>query len=522
VSDEKMREALQASIDALDDWLNTYASDMCDQDRVEAAWKRITDNGGTLAYIAQTQQRNREALAQPAAVEGWISVAERLPDVREGDYDNFIIEIKRKNGKSYVFEASYLHRYPTYSQDAADDADVYEDITGWFTLENDPTGDYDTVWQEVENDTDKITHWRRMPPAHDAAAPTLPKSEDARGAEPVGKSVIDQMVNRFLGWKLPKDFSPDHYINFDRESAQRMRDATNGTSWPIGTNLLTADQAREMIKHMMTGIAASPPPGKGEPVGVAELRKEFDDWMEMLATWIRLRTIDRDSLISWHENFRKGIEPLLNKATSTIPVRDREADRARIPDPAFNRWLDEIISDAGHTVWDTIPDVCCAWHGWSNRLYYDRTEPDLLSGLLSEKVEPIGYVPQTYKWFYECYGQTVMTPGGEGDSLPVFALPPTAQQALRMAADVCRSRAEEHASRNGPYFTGCMEEAEYLAAAIEALAPSQDTVTMTREEYAANLETVAYECVKLLINKGYCSPEMRKKVVAKHMPKESK
>jgi hypothetical protein len=162
---------------------------------------------------------------------------------------------------------------------------------------------------------------------------------------------------------------------------------------------------------------------------------------------------------------------------------------------------------------DAITHHCCQKCG---------TVKQDASGLLSEKVEPIGYVPQTYKWFYECYGQTVMTPGGEGDSLPVFALPPTAQQALRMAADVCRSRAEEHASRNGPYFTGCMEEAEYLAAAIEALAPSQDTVTMTREEYAANLETVAYECVKLLINKGYCSPEMRKKVVAKHMPKESK
>jgi hypothetical protein len=92
VSDENMREALQASIDALDDWLNTYASDMCDQERVEAAWKRITDNGGTLAYIAHTQQRNREALSQPAVVEGWklvpveptqemVKAAQTLPEV---------------------------------------------------------------------------------------------------------------------------------------------------------------------------------------------------------------------------------------------------------------------------------------------------------------------------------------------------------------------------------------------------------------------------------------------------------
>jgi hypothetical protein len=55
--------------------------------------------------------------------------------------------------------------------------------------------------------------------------------------------------------------------------------------------------------------------------------------------------------------------------------RDREADRQRFADPEFNKWLDEVISDAGHTVWDQIPDVCCAWHGWLNREYYT-SKPD--------------------------------------------------------------------------------------------------------------------------------------------------
>lgn len=50
--------------------------------------------------------------------------------------------------------------------------------------------------------------------------------------------------------------------------------------------------------------------------------------------------------------------------------RDREADRARFPDPAFNRWLDEVISDAGHTVWDQVGSVVDAWHGWNNRPFY--------------------------------------------------------------------------------------------------------------------------------------------------------
>jgi hypothetical protein len=52
------------------------------------------------------------------------------------------------------------------------------------------------------------------------------------------------------------------------------------------------------------------------------------------------------------------------------PARDREADRARFPDPAFNRWLDEGISDAGHTVWDQVGSVVDAWHGWENRPFY--------------------------------------------------------------------------------------------------------------------------------------------------------
>jgi hypothetical protein len=62
---------------------------------------------------------------------------------------------------------------------------------------------------------------------------------------------IDEMVDRFLSWRLPNRFSPDNYISFDRERAERMRDDTNGLSWPMGTNLLTADEAKQMLKHVI-------------------------------------------------------------------------------------------------------------------------------------------------------------------------------------------------------------------------------------------------------------------------------
>ena len=51
---ELLINTLNAPITALDDWTNTYASDFCDEERVKEAWKRISDNGGTIAYIADT------------------------------------------------------------------------------------------------------------------------------------------------------------------------------------------------------------------------------------------------------------------------------------------------------------------------------------------------------------------------------------------------------------------------------------------------------------------------------------
>lgn len=62
------------------------------------------------------------------------------------------------------------------------------------------------------------------------------------------KPSIDAMVDRFLGWKLPSDFHPDGGITFTPGHTN-----TSSPWWPIGTNLLTADQARAMIEHLLAG-----------------------------------------------------------------------------------------------------------------------------------------------------------------------------------------------------------------------------------------------------------------------------
>lgn len=70
------------------------------------------------------------------------------------------------------------------------------------------------------------------------------------------KTKIDKMVERFLSWKLPVDFLPDGGVKFSRRYKdgifiKNLELNPEDPSWPIGTNLFTANQARAMIEHMM-------------------------------------------------------------------------------------------------------------------------------------------------------------------------------------------------------------------------------------------------------------------------------
>jgi hypothetical protein len=65
---------------------------------------------------------------------------------------------------------------------------------------------------------------------------------------PAAPSVVtSDMIGRFLSWRLPEGFSPDCFVSFDKERAKG-----NG-SWPIGTNLLDAEQAKAMLQHVLGG-----------------------------------------------------------------------------------------------------------------------------------------------------------------------------------------------------------------------------------------------------------------------------
>lgn len=69
-----------------------------------------------------------------------------------------------------------------------------------------------------------------------------------RTRQPSEEAVRD-MVDRFLRWPLPKTFAPDCGISFDGRKADQWN--PNGKGWPIGTNLFTADEARQMFEHVL-------------------------------------------------------------------------------------------------------------------------------------------------------------------------------------------------------------------------------------------------------------------------------
>ena len=61
---------------------------------------------------------------------------------------------------------------------------------------------------------------------------------------------LDSLVDRFLAWELPADFNPDRFISFDRSLVNQAHD------WPTGTNLFTAEQARQMFKYLFAVCTA--------------------------------------------------------------------------------------------------------------------------------------------------------------------------------------------------------------------------------------------------------------------------
>lgn len=78
----------------------------------------------------------------------------------------------------------------------------------------------------------------------------IPLAQPTQQAAPAQQevAVTDEMVNRFLCWQLPKGFAPDCGVSFD---GRKDDEWNKNKAWPIGTNLFTAEQARQMLEHAL-------------------------------------------------------------------------------------------------------------------------------------------------------------------------------------------------------------------------------------------------------------------------------
>ncbi len=79
-------------------------------------------------------------------------------------------------------------------------------------------------------------------------------------------NLIEAMTQRFLGWPIPKGFSPDNGISFTPMVNNAPRE--HGSPWwPIGTNLFSADQAKQMFNACLPPeiLPVAAPEPDGEP-----------------------------------------------------------------------------------------------------------------------------------------------------------------------------------------------------------------------------------------------------------------
>lgn len=83
---------------------------------------------------------------------------------------------------------------------------------------------------------------------------TMEPTADTAGVLPavLGEADIKHMVDRFLCWKLPSNFSPDAGISFKPGFNEHTAHA--GRHEPSGTNLFDATQATAMVRHLLEGL----------------------------------------------------------------------------------------------------------------------------------------------------------------------------------------------------------------------------------------------------------------------------
>lgn len=111
-------------------------------------------------------------------------------------------------------------------------------------------------------------------------------------------STIDEMVNRFLAWKLPADFGPDGGVSF------RAAYPPNSPHWPSGTNLLTAQQAKDMLTHVLGDVLVEAAKSERRAITFGDIVAQ--QTMAMRAAVVDAKLQGPEAGIAWIENTLEG------------------------------------------------------------------------------------------------------------------------------------------------------------------------------------------------------------------------
>lgn len=109
-------------------------------------------------------------------------------------------------------------------------------------------------------------------------------------------STIDDLVNRFLTWRLPDDFAPDGGVSFAPVS--------HPTAWPVGTNLLTATQARAMLDHVLGDVLADAAKSERRAIALGDIVQSHVIAMRAAVVAAKLEGLDVG--MQWIANTLEG------------------------------------------------------------------------------------------------------------------------------------------------------------------------------------------------------------------------
>lgn len=111
---------------------------------------------------------------------------------------------------------------------------------------------------------------------------------------------IKHMVDRFLMWRFPENISPDGGLSFKKTFNDHL--PTPSKYEPTGTNLLSAEQATAMVKHMLEGLPfpelAKPDwPPRLSAEGLPEGHRRFGSTGQLFevrdSRWVRVPSGDK-------------------------------------------------------------------------------------------------------------------------------------------------------------------------------------------------------------------------------------